>query len=35
MLGGSGGVVKLCGAKPHTTSPLHHCQGWWRGGGGG
>eukprot|EP00757_Euglenozoa_sp_SAG-D1_P026707 gene26707-biopygen17196 len=24
MLGGSGGVGKLCGAKPHTTSPHHH-----------
>eukprot|EP00757_Euglenozoa_sp_SAG-D1_P026340 gene26340-biopygen15943 len=25
MLGGSGGVEKLCRAKPHTTSPHHHC----------
>eukprot|EP00757_Euglenozoa_sp_SAG-D1_P003544 gene3545-biopygen1460 len=26
MLGGSGGVGKLCGAKPHTTSQHHHCD---------
>eukprot|EP00757_Euglenozoa_sp_SAG-D1_P019027 gene19027-biopygen5801 len=26
MLGGSSGVGKLCGAKPHTTSPHHHCH---------
>eukprot|EP00757_Euglenozoa_sp_SAG-D1_P020056 gene20056-biopygen6483 len=26
MLGGSGGVGKLYGAAPHTTSPHHHCH---------
>eukprot|EP00757_Euglenozoa_sp_SAG-D1_P027102 gene27102-biopygen17659 len=24
MLGGSGGVGKLCGAKPHTTTATEH-----------